>query len=176
MSRGTPSIPKSARVVDAYTPCLPSARCRYTITVSVSTATVVLQDNVPFRDVVTQSTYEYFRFDNPSSGSALSVSLTVLSGDSDLTISTQPQPTILNGTWVSMSPGGDTIVIPTTIVGSYYIGVFGFQNSSFSIVAHVVSDNSTTRLVPGVPQVGAGASPCFSVCLQSVCCLLLRSL
>jgi hypothetical protein len=60
---------------------------RYTIVATTSTTVVPLQDNVPFRDVVGRGVYEYFRFDNPSSGSALSVSLTVLSGDADLTIS-----------------------------------------------------------------------------------------
>jgi hypothetical protein len=66
----------------------------------------------------------------------------------------QPNANIHNATWVSQSPGGDTIVIPSSIVSSYYIFVYGFLNCSFSIVAHVASDNSTTRLVPGQPQRG----------------------
>lgn len=60
---------------------------RFTIVASTSTTVVPLQDNVPFRDVVAQGVYEYFRFDNPSSGSALSITLTVLSGDGDLGVS-----------------------------------------------------------------------------------------
>jgi hypothetical protein len=67
--------------------CCACVTDRYTIVVSTSTTVVPLQDNVPFRDVVAQGVYEFFRFDNPSSGSALSVTLTVFSGDGDLGVS-----------------------------------------------------------------------------------------
>jgi hypothetical protein len=130
-----------------------SARSSYSVVASTAESTTTLQDNVPVRANVAQGRYNYYRFNNPSDGAALAVSVTVFSGDADLTVSTRPSPTLSNGSWVSIVSGGDTITIPSADVGFHYIGVYGFTNASYSVVAHVQSPNYTTHLVSGIPQV-----------------------
>ena len=130
-----------------------SARSSYTIIVSTGETTTVLQDGVPFRASVTLYTYSYFKFYVPDPGSSVRVAVTAMSGDPDLTVAMTPNPTLGNGTWVSLGMGDD-IIIAHNVSGVMYIGVFGFTNSSFSVVAHVTSGNSTTQLVNGRPQFG----------------------
>jgi hypothetical protein len=130
-----------------------TARSTFSIVVSTAEATTTLQDSVPVRASVAQRRYNYYRFNNPAAGASLEVSVTVFSGDADLTVSTSPTPTLYNGSWVSISTGGDTIAIPSADAGWHYIGVYGFTNASYSVVAHVASPNQTMHLVSGVPQV-----------------------
>ena len=135
-----------------------SANASYSILVTTASSVTALQDNVPVRGSVSSGTYQQFRFTSPSAGSSLTVSLTVISGDADLTISLQPNPSVQNGTWMSRLSGGDTITITPTVADTYYIGVNGFLSSDFSILAHMLSDNASTHLMPGTPQV------CVCVC------------
>jgi hypothetical protein len=126
----------------------------YTIVVSTSTSIVTLMDARPIREIVSSTQYEQFRFESTMSNAILTVSLTALSGDPDLTIALTPNPSRQNGTWKSIAWGSDIITIPSTVIGTYYISVFGFTSSSFALTAHLQSDNTSVQLSPGVPHIG----------------------
>ncbi len=83
------------------------------------------------------------------------VSLTPLSGDPDLYVSTiTASPTALDYQWSGFKPGFDVIKIAVTDPkykeGAYYIGVRGFSDSAFTI--EVTSDDQYTRIIEGVPM------------------------
>lgn len=132
-----------------------TARSTFIITVSTGESVTTLQDGVPVSGQVSQFTYRYYSFMCSTSGASVSITLTSLTGDADLTVSLSPNPTLSNGTWVSLAQGNDMIVAHQVPAGLMYIGVFGFTNSSYSLVAHVASDNSTTQLVNGHVTFGA---------------------
>jgi hypothetical protein len=79
-------------------------------------------------------------------------------GDPDLFVSTTVErPTRTNHTWAAQRFRGDSITIPHTDPNSvalryYYIGVFAYTNTTFSIVASLAS---SVALQNGIPQSGA---------------------
>jgi hypothetical protein len=139
----------------------------------------VSQDNVPRRGAVAQGAYAYYRIQNSVAGATVVVTITVFSGDADLTVSMSPSPTLTNGTWISVASGGDSIYVPNAAAGWYYIGVYGFINATFSVLGRSAAGNDTNRLVLGVPQVRLSAAflslsfLCCRCCsFVVVCCLL----
>lgn len=134
-----------------------SARTTYILTVSSGESTVTLSDGVPFRGQVPQFVYAQFRFPISQAGESVSLTLTALSGDPDLTASLSPNPTLSNGTWVSLAQGSDVIIAHSVPIGFMYVSVFGFQNSSFSLTAHMISGNASMQLANGMPQFGSVA-------------------
>lgn len=96
-------------------------------------------------------------------GATLTVTLTTLSGDADLFVSSYwKHPTIVTNLTVASFNAGDVldrVVLSPALEGSYYIGVFGVTNSSFTINAHATTSGTDTHdamvaLVMGQPQVG----------------------
>lgn len=132
-----------------------SPRAIYTIIATTDTSLTALQDGQPYRGAVTQFKYFYFVFQVSQPGASVSLTLTALGGDPDLTAALTPNPTLANGTWVSLNQGGDAIVAHNIPAGTMYIGVFGFTNSSFSLTAHVISSNNTQLLLNGRPTFGS---------------------
>lgn len=114
--------------------------------------------------------YEYFQVKVVDPSADLLISVTPFSGDPDLYVGQPelPHPSKDNYTWASRGFGGDTITIqaeamkeyctPIPALGEgcdYYIGVYGWTNTSFSIMASL--SMGWTRpivLTPGQPQNG----------------------
>eukprot|EP01138_Halocafeteria_seosinensis_P006841 gb/GECG01006995.1/.p1 GENE.gb/GECG01006995.1/~~gb/GECG01006995.1/.p1 ORF type:complete len:1988 (+),score=202.50 gb/GECG01006995.1/:1-5964(+) len=112
--------------------------------------------------------FEYFYFQNTEHDATLLFSLTALSGDPDLFISTgngnsSMLPTFWSAEWKSLSLGSDVIEIQTKFDKdscrnkggedcSYWVGVAsGTAPASFSIVVSTEADSSVTLLTDGQP-------------------------
>jgi hypothetical protein len=136
----------------------------FSLVASTSQGVVTLQDGVPFTDWTPRGQFEYFQISVPVAPAALLVSITPLTGDPDLYMSTTvTRPNTTAFTWRSMFFGADAIAVdsyrdPNFRVGTYFIGVHSFTESSFSITASVLLPNATTssrvRLINGQPQAG----------------------
>ena len=86
----------------------------------------------------------------------LFVSLTCLSGDADLFVSTTPGPTKDNHIWGQTRWGSDAITIYPEdshfCSGCYYfISVYGFEEALYTILASVKSEEPSV-MYPGMPQ------------------------
>lgn len=133
----------------------------YSIVASVESSVITLQDGVPVRDFVQKGRYEYFMVSVLEAHRDLTISVTPFTGDPDLYVSLTPFPNTTSYTWSHRSYGTDTVTIPYASEGSclpeeegecrYYISVYGFVNSSFSITASLNSD-LPVRLISGIPQ------------------------
>lgn len=110
----------------------------------------------------------------PDNTEDLLISLTALDGDPDLYVSKQPFPVCTSSTyhsesctayWSAQGIGNETIVIDHSdpckdarndcnpseyVVGDFFIGVYGFRDSAFTIFASVAND--PIQLADGVPQ------------------------
>lgn len=143
----------------------------YTIVASSSHSTTRLQDGIAQRAMVAEGTYEYFIFELTNPKAELSFTTTPITGDPDLFVSaTVTHPTREEATWRGMSFGGDAVHIDYTdkdyIVGTYYVSVFAWANTTFTIMASVADlsnadDSNSDDIVPydhplinGVPQTG----------------------
>jgi len=137
----------------------------YTLIVSSSVIIEELQEGIPRSAWVDTAQYKYFKFTLTYSTADMQIVVTAFSGDPDLYVSTRTQqPSTTNYQWKSTAWGYDAIDIdytdPNYIQGVYYIAVYAFRNSSFSLLVSVTdlsNINSTDRtqiLVNGVPQVG----------------------
>lgn len=141
--------------VFGYTPA------RYTIAATTSLGSRVLQDGQPVQDVVAAGDYQYFRYHLDREGQTLKFLVTSLDGDADLFVSqvhTHPgQGTMFNQTWFSMyTDRMDVVAIEDAPTGDYYVGVYGFRNTTFTLLAHASAKNEAemVTLVLGQPQVG----------------------
>lgn len=138
----------------------------YSLTASSTRTLVNLQDGVPLNDHVNARQYEYFSFQVNNPNSAVIFSVTAISGDPDVYVSTKlKRPDTQNFTWSATNFGGDVVHIDSQtdrnfIVGTYYIAVYAFTNTSFTITASVVdlstANNATgdVLLINGSPQSG----------------------
>lgn len=124
-----------------------------------------LVDGVPQRGWTDEGHSQYFAFDLRLPKAALSIVVSPLTGgDPDLFVSTtEPYPSSETHTWSSMAYGADAVNIdykdPNYKVGLYYISVYGWRNTTFSILASVtdLSRNDTSdyiALINGQPQIG----------------------
>jgi hypothetical protein len=131
----------------------------YSLVVTTSAQRLLLQPGIPVREWVAQREFEYFTFIVPDQpvGQDLTITLTALTGDPDLFVSrTCVYPNQTCNDWSSIAVGGDAVGIPNAAPGSYFISVYAFYNSTFSISAFLESNssNSTALLLNGVPQSG----------------------
>ncbi len=141
-----------------------------TFVVTAATALVIapLQVGVPFNDAIPANSYSYFSFTVPSVPAVMYVTVTALSGDPDVYMSTtQTMPNRTNGfMWSSAYAGADAITLDSAdgdarfIAGTYYIAVYAFDNAAFTI--SVAMDNAQgifpTFLMNGQPQSGLVAA------------------
>lgn len=148
----------------------------FSLTATNTDDLVMLQDGVPFRDYVDQYQHEYFVFSLLDEHADVIISVTPFTGDPDVYVTacgmqadgTVPptcavHPTNTSYTWAHRSYGADTLAINWASEGAcvpsaevscdFYIGVYGFTASSFSIMAYL-HDNRPIVLVDGVPQSG----------------------
>ena len=131
----------------------------YSITAAAAESTKVLQDGTPVRGSVGPHAYSYYRFTVRQHNRKLKISVTPVSGDPDLVVSTDtPRPTIHTpNAKVSQRWGYDEIVIEDAPVGVYYIGVLGvLPENSFSLLAQ--SDEGLADLSDGQPTGGVVAA------------------
>ena len=124
--------------------------------VCVCCVTPAMQDGEPAYDSVAPGVYKYYSFSVANSSLDVFLDLTPYTGDADMFVSCYKNPTgdntgtpsRNNNTWNSQLWGEDTLAIPHTDPrscvntaggggGTFYIGVYGFVNSSYSISASV---------------------------------------
>lgn len=139
---------------------------------SWNSTAISLQEFIPYRSYVDQWDFRYFVFTFYDTHQDVIISVTPLTGDPDLYVtscfeagndSCVYQPSNTTYTWKRTSVGADTLSIPFGSLGacvpqppnpcSYYIGVQGFTDSSFTITAYLHSDQPVL-LLDGRPQNG----------------------
>lgn len=128
----------------------------FTLSMSSSGSSYMLQNGRPIREFLTTNTMDYFAFDVSNPNYNLLVSVTPITGDPDLFMSvTNPRPNMTNYDFASRQSGGDAILITNATVTRYYIGVHAYTNTSFTLLASTYGVNDTAQavmLVDGVPQ------------------------
>ncbi len=106
-----------------------------------------------------------FSFENPLRQAAVTFTVTPLTGDPDIFVSTLSTVDRNNYMWASTNAGADIVAIDYTdadyIMGTYYVSVYAFSESSFSVLASLhdlsgvdTSVGTVTTLLDGVPQAG----------------------
>jgi hypothetical protein len=136
----------------------------FTILVATTEATIPLQNGIPQQEHVETNGWEYFSFRLDQPGLDLAFVATPLTGDPDLYLSLPGpnQTTRPNETTADLKHtayGADIIDVPNATLGTYYIGVNAYRNTTFTILVMVFSPNDTspnTRVVvqDGQPQTG----------------------
>ena len=133
-----------------------SSPSSYALTASVEHTTLELTLNHPTADFSPKDEYSRFKVFMPSTED-LFVSVTCLSGDADVYISTDPDNLDREThMWSQTRWGSDAITIypdePNACTNCwYYVAVFGFDDAMYTILASVKSD-SPTVIYPGQPQ------------------------
>ena len=146
----------------------------YRATFTLGDTNIVLRDGLPVANVHVQSNKTvWFYYQVPNGNTAdVRIVVTALSGDPDIVASfTNPQPycyfqnnveTCTAHDYLENDFGDETLVIPksalpTTANASLYIGIFGFFESYFSIVATQQNGSipDHTLLFDGQPQAGS---------------------
>ena len=102
-------------------------------TVSNDTSTWLL-DGIPSEGNVKSHSWAYYEYRLKSAGE-LDISLTSLSGDPDIYIRLNEFPTLTDYLQKSVASGNDVLELEDANVGVYYIGVYGWEESSFLITA-----------------------------------------
>ena len=110
--------------------------------------------------------YRYFTFVVTHPNSTVAIVLTSVDGDPDLWVSlSNPHPTYLQSDWQARTGVGDRVDIDPSssvlaakrngsIVGQYYVAVFGFRRSTWDLRVKVVSPDNPTGafdLQNGIP-------------------------
>jgi hypothetical protein len=108
----------------------------YSITASSTASANVLQLGIPQQSFVSEDQYQYFRVDVSSSAEPLVLSVTAVTGDPDLYVSmTNQRPTTDDYTWYNIEWGSGVLTLDNPAPGTYYIGVYGWLDSSFVLSA-----------------------------------------
>jgi len=112
---------------------------------------------------VEKNDYDYYVINVPYSGMDLVVALQVLNGDGDLFMTNKteyPHPNATTpGVWSSRAAGTDAIALHAdeTYPGLYYISVFGYSRTRYSITAYAFDEHGASvpvDLQDGVQQMG----------------------
>jgi hypothetical protein len=151
-------------------------RSAFSVLVTSNVSLIQLQDGLALRGIVQQSQYDYFKFNVQEAGVEIVIVLTTLAGDADLLVSqSDERPTRGSGAMEAGSSGlmEDIITIDASSVvpGDYFIGVFGYVNSQYTIMAHIVNSihgDNLIRLRPGAPQAGRVEARKFDYYLFSI--------
>lgn len=134
----------------------------YSVQAITSLKPTELQSGVPIRSSVAARVTQYFSFLINQPGFDVSISLSALTGDPDLYVSTAPQPGPRNYNWSSLYWGGDMVQIQGNDVRlpvgrRLYIGVYGSTFSNFAIMASMtqtVGNITVSQIVDGLPLTG----------------------
>jgi hypothetical protein len=146
----------------------------YTIIAHTANQSTLLQEGVATQGNVSAHAFKYYRFDVPDSKNLIVFSATAVNeGDPDLYVSKpcvggtsvescDQRPNQTSAQWYSMRVGQDYIVIDTddeyNKAGSYFVGVYGYQHTTYSITASLMRPNDSqstrTQLTDGVSNTG----------------------
>eukprot|EP00598_Pedospumella_elongata_P002386 CAMPEP_0184975878 /NCGR_PEP_ID=MMETSP1098-20130426/6959_1 /TAXON_ID=89044 /ORGANISM="Spumella elongata, Strain CCAP 955/1" /LENGTH=2755 /DNA_ID=CAMNT_0027498653 /DNA_START=79 /DNA_END=8346 /DNA_ORIENTATION=+ len=143
----------------------------YSIMTSTPDATLQLTAGVPRQSHVDSGKLEYFKFSITQPELDVVISVTPINGDPDMFISMAPvrHPTRDNNTWFQSKFGADSITLQyrdtakhcvpnPNVAGKHcdvYIGVFGWMNTTFTILANVDEGfRSPVLLLDQSPQTG----------------------
>jgi hypothetical protein len=135
----------------------------YQLSFVLDNSILALQAGVAVYDAIGPGEYDYFSFsmDQPA-GSTIQFTLTPLSGDPDLCVSTYLQhPSTTNATWKSYRYGADSITIETEpgvdadacTQCTYYVAVYGNDHSHYTLSVRVVG-STQQFLRDGIPSSG----------------------
>jgi hypothetical protein len=135
---------------------------RFTVTAASNSISTTLQDGVPVQGILTANQYDYFQLPVDSFDRDITITVTPLSGDPDLYVSTKyPHPNQINSTWSGFAWRGDSVVIPHTEADFctdapcvYYIAVYAYTYCTYQVMA---TFSKASLLEDGVPQEGSVA-------------------
>jgi len=135
-----------------------NSESNFTVIASTSADAIALQDGRPQRSQSLDGQYQYFYYINNQPGTSVTFALTALTGDPDMYISTRTtRPNATSFEYRSTMAGSDAVVIDDSKATTYYVGVYGFFNSTFYVAVYVTDPNGEPTqivLVNGVPQTG----------------------
>jgi hypothetical protein len=110
-----------------------------------------LTDGLPQMAYVRRGEYVYFTY-NLTDPHDFTVSLSTMSGDADVYVSTHGKPSSANYTWKHIDFGSDVLKIKSSDngyigKGTYYIAVKGFTNSLFDVMIYHNASKFMKRLL-----------------------------
>ncbi|CAG9324585.1 unnamed protein product [Blepharisma stoltei] len=137
----------------------------YSIVLSVGDGTVILSDDVPYTDQVSDKSYNFYMYPIHEDHQEVTISVTALTGDPDIYVSVFPnntRPTKPNFDYASNVFGSDTITLDynrdikqgcqsTQTSCNLYIGIHGYVASTYTIRVHS-KNNLPKALVSGAPE------------------------
>jgi hypothetical protein len=133
----------------------------YSIVAAQDNTNIVLQDGIPQQDNILAGKYDYFQFDVSQSSCRVSFTVTAITGDPDIYISTVTQkPTSTNFERAGTAGGSDQIDYTPSQAAqprTYFIGVFAYSNTTFTMLANTRcpgDDSSYVFMIDGMPQYG----------------------
>ena len=125
----------------------------YTVRVQTGPQTIALRAGAPYTTTVAVAGSVYFAL-QVDHKDALAIVVTSISGDADVYAAFAPPGsppvyvTTSNSTWSSIDSGTDTISIGQSEIGRYYILVYGYRASTFTVLATL----GATALYNTIPQ------------------------
>jgi hypothetical protein len=106
----------------------------FSLVAHVSGEHVVLSDGIPQHSLASRSEFQYYSFNQTQAGRIL-ISVTAVAGDPDIFVSTKTQkPDWGNYEWAHIDVGTDYLIIPVGSVGTYYIGVYGYERAIYNLL------------------------------------------
>jgi hypothetical protein len=146
----TVTIP-SARVGTYYVGVYGYGNSDFQIMATTEYKNIALREGIPFRSTLTPGRYTYFKYYQGDSESGLVITLTAISGDAYVYVSTtNTHPTSEPGKYDFMaSKFGNQYIAgyPSGHTGNIYVGVYATTNLTYSIVA--TSNQSYTYITEG---------------------------
>ena len=150
--------------IAVYSPNNPAT---FTIVASTSRSWTELQPGIPVQANVGLNEYRYYTFQVPTIRTNWSLTVTADGNrDTDLFVSrTERQPSPTTNEWNAGAFGGteymrvdwnSPVYAGTTTVGTYYVGLLGFEPADYTIVLQLMNDMNSTTIVlfDGQPQLG----------------------
>jgi hypothetical protein len=136
--------------------------------VKSGSSVTALRDGIASLDVISPGQYRYYSMAVNNASLDLVLDLTPFSGDADMFVSCSRNPTgddsgwpsKSNATWSSRQWGEDTLVIPASDTrscsssdrqgqgGTFFIAVYGFSNSTYSLLASLDDGASSVACLP----------------------------
>ena len=143
----------------------------YRIEVSTQDSTTTLSSGVAIRSNLLQQTIDYYRYSVTTPDTDVVVSITPFYGDPDMFMAFSPiiHPNPDNYTWMAANYGADTLTIQADEIKNhcipvpgegiqcdFFIGVYAWRNTSYSIVARMEEGSKhPVVLTDGQPQSGS---------------------
>jgi len=165
-----------------YLGVLGSTNGTFTVSVSTNDAEVPLQNGVPVTGQVTEHGWKYFSYKVESENLDIAFVVTPITGDPDIFVSRgSSKPNQTEHDAFSQHFGGDTLDIENAPVGTYFVGIRGSTNSTFTLTAISTDVSGSTSsldvisLIDGTPQQGflhKGYVKYYAVEVQGECGLL----